>query len=231
MGRSRQLAGFVVLSALVNILIAWAAAIWAPVGPGAVAPLGSGAVGERPPPLLLWQAPEARDWPNPTVVTAADGPGIAVQVGTTRDGAAAEVIRAGWPWYSFRAARLSRFGIAVEPASRIRAGLDLPVPPMEIRARAYGLAGTIKMGELGSVPNVIIHERMVGVPRCLPLEPLWPGFLANSLLGAAILGGTRYAMLATRRAARRRAGGCGECGYPRSGLRDRSVCPECGADQ
>lgn len=65
-------------------------------------------------------------------------------------------------------------------------------------------------------------------PRALPLTPLWPGLAVNtmSFAGAWLLLG--WGGRSARRALRARAGCCAHCGYPRTGLPEGSVCPECG---
>lgn len=69
------------------------------------------------------------------------------------------------------------------------------------------------------------------VPRMLPIIPVWPGALANSVLFAAALWGipfgARRGWLAARTTRRRRAGRCVGCGYARGAL---LVCPECGRE-
>ncbi|MBY0263394.1 MAG: hypothetical protein K2Q20_13685 [Phycisphaerales bacterium] len=66
-----------------------------------------------------------------------------------------------------------------------------------------------------------------GRPVLIPMRPLWPGFVLNTLFyNAALVAGVLA--LSRLRAARRRARNrCSACGYSRSGLSD-SPCPECG---
>jgi hypothetical protein len=68
-----------------------------------------------------------------------------------------------------------------------------------------------------------------GDPLDLPLRPIWPGLLADAAAWGAAAWGLSRPPGALRARARRRRGGCPECGYSRSGLPGRAVCPECGA--
>jgi hypothetical protein len=64
--------------------------------------------------------------------------------------------------------------------------------------------------------------------QVLPLRPLWPGFLLNTLFYAAILGLFFFIPGRVRRTLRLRRGLCPVCAYPR-GAND--ACTECGAPQ
>jgi len=61
----------------------------------------------------------------------------------------------------------------------------------------------------------------------LPVMPIWPGFVANTLLYGAIAGAVLFGPGAARRMLRRRRGHCLKCGYELAGL---AMCPECGSD-
>lgn len=61
---------------------------------------------------------------------------------------------------------------------------------------------------------------------CLPLRPMWPGFLINTILYALILWLLFAAPFALRRRRRRRRGLCEQCAYP---IGVSPVCTECGA--
>ncbi|MFI4915897.1 MAG: hypothetical protein ACIAS6_05240 [Phycisphaerales bacterium JB060] len=63
----------------------------------------------------------------------------------------------------------------------------------------------------------------------LPLLPLWPGFLLNTLFYALLLFIAWRGPGVVRRAVRRRRGRCVGCGYDRGGLDADAACPECGA--
>jgi hypothetical protein len=62
-------------------------------------------------------------------------------------------------------------------------------------------------------------------PRTVPLTPIWPGLLANTIFYAALCAGVLF-MLKLRRTLRARQGRCAQCGYVLHGL---TRCPECGA--
>jgi hypothetical protein len=61
----------------------------------------------------------------------------------------------------------------------------------------------------------------------LPCEPIWSGFVLDSVTLAILWFTCRHAPRAIRRQYRRGAARCVECGYARAGLRS-STCPECG---
>ncbi|MFI4915896.1 MAG: hypothetical protein ACIAS6_05235 [Phycisphaerales bacterium JB060] len=63
----------------------------------------------------------------------------------------------------------------------------------------------------------------------LPLLPLWPGFLINTLFYALLLFSAWRLPGVLRRVVRRRRGRCVGCGYDRGGLDPDAACPECGA--
>lgn len=72
----------------------------------------------------------------------------------------------------------------------------------------------------------------IGSTRVLPFRPLWPGFLLNTLLYAAVLPTVSYGVLlgvkAMRSAIRTTHGLCPKCKYDLTGLTNGPTCPECG---
>ncbi len=65
--------------------------------------------------------------------------------------------------------------------------------------------------------------------KIIPLRPLWPEFLANSLLFACAWAAPVFARFQIRRLRRRQRGHCLRCGYNLSGLPADNACPECGS--
>jgi hypothetical protein len=61
-----------------------------------------------------------------------------------------------------------------------------------------------------------------------PLVPIWPGFLADTLIFAACAWALWQIPLALRRRSRRRRGICPRCGYDLRGTPAAAICPECG---
>ncbi len=81
---------------------------------------------------------------------------------------------------------------------------------------SHGLRGVIR------APWTISRK---GSTRALPLIPIWPGFIANSLFYAVVLWLLIPGPFALRRLIRRRRGLCPKCGYP---MGEAAVCSECG---
>jgi len=63
--------------------------------------------------------------------------------------------------------------------------------------------------------------------HAIPLRPVWPEFIGNTLFYGALAFAALRALRASRRWWRQRAGHCGRCGYDLHGIVGE-VCPECG---
>ena len=63
--------------------------------------------------------------------------------------------------------------------------------------------------------------------RVLPLRPMWPGFVLNTLIFGCAMWMLMMMCVLIRSAIRRRRGRCGACGYDLRGS-DDGLCPECG---
>lgn len=62
-------------------------------------------------------------------------------------------------------------------------------------------------------------------PKTLPVRPIWPGFIANTLFYATLLWLLTCLAIAVRRFLRLGRGLCPQCAYPMGGS---AVCSECG---
>jgi hypothetical protein len=72
-------------------------------------------------------------------------------------------------------------------------------------------------------------EKWIGRHEQLPLRPLWPGFLLNSLLYTVPVALVWLAPGVIKRWLRNREGHCSKCGYDLIGLAAGANCPECGS--
>jgi hypothetical protein len=112
------------------------------------------------------------------------------------------VIRAGWPW------------MAMEAELWHDATQAPTVKPAEFR-------WAIPIAKKYASADRLFLERM------LPLRPMWPGFVLNTLVLALLLWLMWFAAMSTRRAIRIRRGQCPWCAYP-MGVSER--CSECGRE-
>ncbi len=74
------------------------------------------------------------------------------------------------------------------------------------------------------LPTGNAYPRLLDVRR-LPLRPIWPGFLVNTLFYAAVLWLLICGPFALRRFVRVKHGLCPACAYP---IGESGVCSECG---
>ena len=113
-------------------------------------------------------------------------------------------IRAGFPLLSVEA-----------QVNHDHMGPGYPVPPARFaHAKPRSNDGIL-------LPNQSVSMGYFGLPKALPLRPMWLCFVINSLLYAAILA----APMVIRRYSRFRRRLCLRCGYP---IGQSAVCTECG---
>jgi len=113
----------------------------------------------------------------------------------------------GWPCYSMQ-------GIVGPPHEKKDSFPDnsmlvIATDPFEI-SRGYPAATT----------NSDLH-------RLIPLRPIFPGFIINTLVYAAVWFGIFFGVGFVKRVLRRKRGRCVKCSYDLRGEFDRG-CPECG---
>ena len=110
-----------------------------------------------------------------------------------------------------------------------------PMLAMRFRERTASKSGLGGNRNLISTTVTIQYGHPItdrfGLHNILPLRPVWPGFVVNTLLFTMpaylvlVIVGAGTAML--RRSRRRRRGMCTACGYDLAGL-NGGRCPECG---
>lgn len=203
--RVKRIAIALGVGAVVNILVAWRGH-WLGIDPQRWR-----VVQNQPWPLVV-----PPDWPSdPTMVQHApsrllDWTIYSVSFGNYVDGlpetgvSAAFYLRmesSGWPYRS-----MARY----EAASR---------RPQQISDVDVGLWKS-GVGLSNWMSNAYRHNE-----KRLPILPLWPGFLANTLFYASVPWLLMFGVATLIRRRRIRRGLCIQCAYPISGL---SVCPECG---
>ena len=110
-----------------------------------------------------------------------------------------------------------------------KAMLDLDYPSESLLiTRRSGWPARCVEGAYRPYPRGYSPSLVVGDKRLLPLAPLFPGFLVNTLFYSLVLWLLWSAPFATRRLIRKRRGRCVRCGYD-LGHAEHDVCPECGA--
>lgn len=119
------------------------------------------------------------------------------------------IVRAGWP--------------ALSVSSEARLAVDDTLPPRHSgpyweydRSWPAALAWGLPTGQLG---------RWLGVHHRVPIVPLWPGFLLNTLVYATLALACIALAHRIKRQSHTRRGLCTNCGYTLTSLQ---TCPECG---
>jgi hypothetical protein len=111
-------------------------------------------------------------------------------------------VAAGWPWLAVTAS--SVIGPDVARGGRM-------------------LTTSSGVGWLRAMPNEMSPDDVV----LLPLVPMWPGFVLDTVVFGAGWWVVAAGVVGTRRLMRQSAGRCGACGYDLRG--GAGACPECGA--
>ena len=102
--------------------------------------------------------------------------------------------------------------------------IEVVYSPAEIVHGWPLLALTSEWPEHGGTTSTAIHYG----DEVLPMIPIWPGFVINTIFYAVVLGLLTLGPFTARRMIRRKRGRCIKCGYD-LGHADHRACPECGA--
>jgi hypothetical protein len=219
-GRLIRLGPFVGIGVLVSLSVAWACALWSPMG-------GSRALTDSEASVVLRKLTGAaahrgvpqgvRNWgfgwafvfavdatiPLPDAPAPSAGRSRAlhstalVRLPTSPDDRLVHIVTAGWPLTCLTGERHTT-GVSTQQHGLVE-------PPRAMR-------------DLNVKPR-----------RVLPLRPRWLGLAADSALYAAAIWLAVPGTLLLRRTLRRRRGQCTACGYSLRHV-DHQTCPECGAD-
>jgi hypothetical protein len=191
---------FLLLGAVVNIAVAWGCVKWSPD------PLDS-ASGVGP-----WPVAAPGDWPAESHWLRQASCGLTESIAFAAENATPTSPSQRWNQWAFQA--------------------GLPFRAVCCRRHTIGLSQigssmceerTANIGE-GIVVDVDTgsHQRK----RWIPMLPIWPGFLINTLLYAVVWWLLSAAPFALRRRRRIKRGLCPACAYP---IGDSAVCTECGS--
>lgn len=188
---------FLIAGAIVNVAVAWGIATVGPQAPGVTS--------DKPVPNGQWPRDVPFDWPPPKGYGVESNFGVQVMItyssinSNTPEsvGYGQSLFRYGWPCLA----------------------MDLAVQTTIDRAgvrTSYDVA-------LATVPTALRLPNRVH--PYIPLRPIWPGFLLNTLFYAAILWALFITPGKVRRVLRRKRRLCPACAYP---IGVSSVCSECG---
>jgi len=120
----------------------------------------------------------------------------------------------GWPMLTMR----SRFRIDAAGNIVVSSGFD------GVQLRSVALPTTWFGGALAGD----LDDKNWAEPYVLPLRPIWPGLVLNTLLYALVLWLLYRGSFVLRRHIRRKRGRCPKCGYDLRGQLPGAGCPECG---
>ncbi len=155
-------------------------------------------------------------------------------IGFPRDAAAYDGVvedARGWPFLSMRCTFYLRGGDCTGAGTYRDPNRPKPAPPemlMEYQGDA-SFGASLASGGIALPTRDGIPDRMGKTASALPLFPIWPGFLVDTLIfGSPML--VPYLIWScfrvTRRWVWRRGGRCIECGYQLAAA--QSICSECG---
>ncbi|MEQ9095993.1 MAG: hypothetical protein RIE32_06990 [Phycisphaerales bacterium] len=157
--------------------------------------------------------------------------GILNDAFATDDGSVHDVlilVRTGWPMPSMEIGAHYAELVEVAPVGlgfkRVEEFAAPPVVAISSGIELWAAPRPSPVASGGSPTRYAVTDRFA-----LPLLPIWPGFLLNTLLYALLLFIAWRLPGVLRRAVRRRRGRCVGCGYDRGGLDAGAACPECGA--
>ncbi len=195
---------FLLAGAVVNVAVAWGCAAWAPSVVSA---------GVKPISLDGW--PEDSLWLVEQMPVAEPGRWTTPR-GSKRSGIGVEEEKVSLKYVPAGHANLPPFGTNYSRfVRRCCAGLPL-----------LSLEGFRASGWVQASQGALSAPRWFALPmRLLPLQPIWSGFLVNTLLYAAVLWLLWGGPFRLRRFIRVKRGLCPKCTYP---MGESDVCSECG---
>lgn len=124
----------------------------------------------------------------------------------------------GWPFLCLYSRIHEHRDDALALAGRpVTGGIRLPPRQIPLATSPQALISGVR-----NPSQLILREA-----RALPLLPIWPGLILNTLIYAAALWLLTLGPIRLRRALRARKGHCPQCGYDLNNL-EAQRCPECG---
>jgi hypothetical protein len=206
---------FLALGAIINVAVAWGCALWS---------VQEVWVADTPiEPPRRWPAYLERiGWPEPTAAVRREGMGVGVTVIEITGGDAEAGYRRTDPADKvFVSLEVRRFGLPLQSLQWERHGIHAGPRSREMASEAWSAAGWRRGINVSQMTGAVGG----GLYRALPLTPVLPGFVLNTLLYAAILWAPIVGLPACRRRLRHRRGQCPACAYP---VGVSPVCTECG---